>query len=65
MTAALDFFSGDCNSKRVSKIGQNLIKLCVEYWGLLFLAHSVVRAKEERVGNGRNGKIMKGREECL
>jgi len=37
-------FPGDCDSEIILKIGQYLMKLCVEYRirGLLFVAHSVV-----------------------
>jgi len=35
-------FSGDCNSKRIFKIGQYLTKLCVEHLGFTFLAHPVL-----------------------
>jgi len=34
-------FPGECDSERILKIGQYLTKLCVDYVGLLFLAHPV------------------------
>ena len=35
-------FPGDCDSERVAKIGQHLIKSCAEYRGLLvIMAHAV------------------------
>jgi len=34
-------FSGDYNSERIFKIGQYLMKLCVEHLGFTFLAHPV------------------------
>jgi len=34
-------FPGECYSEGILKIGQYLMKLCVDYVGLLFLAHPV------------------------
>jgi len=34
-------FPGECDSERILKIGHYLTKLCVDYVGLLFLAHPV------------------------
>ena len=33
--------TGECDSERILKIGEYLAKLCVDYAGLLFLAHPV------------------------
>jgi len=35
-------FLGECDSERILKTGQYLMKLCVDYVGLLFLAHPVI-----------------------
>jgi len=45
------------------KIGQYLMKLCVDYVGLLFLAHPVGAEERERVGRGGGQKWEETEEE--
>ena len=40
-------FSGDYNSKRIFKIGQYLMKLCVEHLGFTFFGPPCISASEE------------------